>query len=156
MALMELASILGMVFGTGGIVLGILNYLRDKPYVRVRLACGYQITNSTEYDKNKLYGLVTVTNSGRRPIYITSVSITFAKQFKNRRLLILESIKGQKLGEGDAPATFLLDEDNLTNEYAPHWREMRAVVYDSSGKKYFSHRVKEEPSWVKHSGRDSK
>ncbi len=156
MTLIELASILGMVFGTGGIVLGILNYLRDKPYVRVRLAWGYQIANSIEYDKIKLWGLVTVTNCGRRPIYITSVSITLSKQFKNRRLLILESIKGQKLGEGDAPATFLLDEDNLTKEYVPHWREMRAVVYDSSGKKYSSRRVKEEPSWVKRSGSDSK
>jgi hypothetical protein len=150
MTLTELASILGMIFGTGGLVIGILNYLRDKPKVMVRLSWGNRIANSPVHDDSKLWGLVTVTNSGRRPIYITSVSISLPKEFSGSQLLLLDSIEGRKLGEGDAPATFLLDQGNLTSEYVPHWKKMCAVVYDSSGKKYFSDPVKEQPSWAKH------
>ena len=149
MTLSEIASVLGMVFGSGGLVIGILNYLRDKPRVTVRLSWGYRIANSDVHDPKKLYGLVTVTNCGRRPIYITSVSISLPKEFSGSRLLLLDSIEGRKLGEGDPPATFLLDQDNLTSEYVPHWQTMRAAVNDSSGKKYFSRPVKEQPSWAK-------
>lgn len=151
MTLTELAALVGMVFGTGGLVLGILNYLRDKPRIKVRLSWDGRIINSALHDEKKLWGHVTVTNYGRRPIYITSVSIFLPKQFAGSKLLLLESIEGRKLGEGDAPATFVIDQDNLTSEYAPHWKKMRPIVYDSSGKKYVGPSVKEQPSWAKSS-----
>lgn len=149
MTLTELAALLGMMFGTGGLVLGILNYLRDKPKVRVRLSWDRRIANSALHDPKKLWGVVAVTNYGRRPIYITSVLIPLPKQFSGSVLLLLEGIEGRKLGEGDAPASFMIDQINLTSEYVPHWKKMRAVVFDSSGKKYTSPRVKEQPSWAR-------
>jgi hypothetical protein len=33
----ELAAILGMVLGTAGLVMGLMNYLRDRPKIKVNM-----------------------------------------------------------------------------------------------------------------------
>jgi hypothetical protein len=104
--------------------------------------------NSTLHDPTKLWGTVTVTNHGRRPIYITSVSLALPRHLSDEKLLLVESLKGQRLGEGDAPATFVIDQANMQKERAPHWKKIRPVVHDSAGKKYTGPRVKERPSWA--------
>jgi hypothetical protein len=148
MSLSDVGSILGMILGTAGFVLGVMNYLRDKPQIKVRFAWDYELVSSGTRSQNKLYGLVTVTNCGRRPVFITSVSIPLPKKIGGKSLLLLQSIQGKKLDEGDGPAQFMIDQDSVDKKCALYWKSMRVVVTDSLGKKYKSNRIKKEPSWA--------
>jgi hypothetical protein len=70
------ASILGMVFGTAGLVLGVLNYLRDRAKVKVTLRWKMQNVQTGE-----TRGLIRVTNVGRRPVFISLVGSRTAEGF---------------------------------------------------------------------------
>jgi hypothetical protein len=95
-----IAAILGIVFGLIGAVLGILNYLRDKPKVKVRLDVGWHSTDFPNGDPRKKRVLIRITNVGQRPVYITGVEI---QVLPDDRFLVRKSIDGQKLVEGDPP-----------------------------------------------------
>jgi hypothetical protein len=58
-----------------------------------------------------------------------------------------ESIKGAKLGEGDPPVTFMIDQDGL-EKYAQGWKKMRIQITDSTGKVHYGNRITEKPSWA--------
>jgi hypothetical protein len=92
--LSDVAALLGMVLGTAGFVIGLMNYLRDRPKVKVHLQ--WDMVVSGDAAGNKM-GIVRVTNVGRRPIYISAAT----------------------LNEGDAPATFSVNYDSLA-QYAKH------------------------------------
>jgi hypothetical protein len=147
--LVEVASILGMLFGTAGLVMSIMNYLRDRPKVQVTLRW-----EMTEMLTDKPFGIVRVTNVGRRPIYISVAALQLPKGFKHSHRILKQSMSGQKLSEGDAPATFLVQYDDL-QQYSRKWREIRAYAEDSAGIKYVPDKVPESPipSWVKYPAR---
>jgi hypothetical protein len=144
-SLSDLAAILGMVLGTAGFVMSLMNYLRDRPKVKVSLKW-----DMTEVGSNKVMGLVRVTNVGRRPIHISVVALQVPKGFKHSRLILKKSMPGQKLSEGDAPAAFPVNHDGL-EQYSKNWREVRAYAEDSAGGKYLSKKLpkSEIPSWAK-------
>lgn len=141
----EVAAVLGMVLGTVGSVMSLMNYLRDRPKVKVILKW-----DMTEVNTNNQTGVVRVVNVGRRPIFISVVAVQVPKGFKHTHLVLKESIPGQRLSEGDAPADFLVNYDGL-EKYAAKWRKMRGYAEDSAGRKYVSKkRPKSEiPSWAK-------
>jgi hypothetical protein len=143
--LAELAAILGMVLGTAGFVIGVMNYLRDRPRVKVTLNW-----NMVNPQTNEKIGVLTVTNVGRRPIYIGAAALTVPKGFKHTHLVLAESIPGKKLSEGDAPAKFRVNHDGL-EEYSKQWRDVRGYAEDSTGRRYVSKRLPESPvpPWVK-------
>ena len=149
MGLSEFASLLAIMLGTTGTLLGILNYNRDKARVNVTLQWDMKIYNNPQYDKDKSWGVITVTNTGRRPVYISHASIKLPKGFKLTHLLLAEGISGKKLSEGDPPETFILTQEGL-EEYSNIWKKLRAVVIDSTGKEYYSNKnsIKKVPSWV--------
>jgi hypothetical protein len=134
-----------MMLGTAGFVMGIMNYLRDKPKIKVRLKW-----DMTEIHTSRMFGFLTVTNVGRRPIYITAAALRLPKGFRSSHLLLKESIPGTKLSEGDAPATFRVPYDLLA-VYANKWRDVRGYAEDSAGKRYISKKLPESdiPSWAK-------
>jgi hypothetical protein len=144
-SLSNLAAILGMVLGTAGFVMGLMNYLRDRPKVKVFLKWDLVDTSNSA---NKI-GIVRVTNVGRRPIYISVVALQVPKGFKYTRLILKQSMQGQKLSEGDAPATFPVNYAGL-NQYSKTWRKVRGYAEDSAGGKYLSKKVarSEKPSWA--------
>jgi hypothetical protein len=144
----DIASILTVIFCTTGAILGALTYFRDRPKVVVTLQWDMAVTDNQVYDSHKLWGVLCVTNVGRRPIYTSAAALDFGKSCDHIEIL-RESIRGVKLGEGDPPATFIASQEGL-EKYAMHWKKARAMVQDSAGKTYYSKKVdtRKVPSWV--------
>jgi hypothetical protein len=142
--LSDVAAILGMILGTAGFIIGVMNYLRDRPKIKVTLKW-----DMTEVHSSAVMGLLTVTNVGRRPIYISVGALKLPKGFKFTHLILKKSMQGTKLAEGDAPATFLIDHDKLA-QYSKQWRKVRGYAEDTAGKKYISKKLPKSdvPSWV--------
>jgi|ERR1035438_3833060 hypothetical protein len=132
-----ITAILGVVFGTGGLVLGILNYLRDRPVVKVFLQWNMEIVGGSSTRDESECGLITVTNAGRRPVYISHVCLVLPKSHKSHFLLVRDSVQGQKLSEGDPPATFVIPHDVQT-QYSKDLKRVRAQVSVSTGQIYLS------------------
>lgn len=143
--LSDVAAILGMVLGTAGFIMAFLNYLRDRPKVKVTLKWDMK-----EPRGGQIAGVVRVANLGRRPVFISIVALQVPDGFKYSHLVLKESIPGQKLSEGDAPAGFLANYDGL-KQYAAKWRDVRGYAEDSAGGKYLSKKLPKTdvPSWAK-------
>src|SRR5437867_2827494 len=96
-------------------------------------------------------GLITVTNVGRRPVFISHVCLRMPNYYEENRLLLKESIQGRKLSEDDPPANFVVPYDGL-DKYSEGWEQIHAEVTDSTGLTYVSKRRKmEKPKWIKKS-----
>ena len=106
--LTDVTAILGATFGTGGLVLGILNYLRDRPVVKVLLQWNMEMIGGDVREGESECGVVTVTNAGRRPVYISHVCLILPKHHQNRLLLVMNSVPGRRLSEGDPPVQFII------------------------------------------------
>jgi hypothetical protein len=130
-------AILGVVFGIAGFVLGVLNYLRDRPKIKINLQWKMQIVGPGLSQNEPECGLITVTNTGRRPIYTSHVCLILPKTYKSQVALLLDSVSGQKLSEGDQPARFIIQHD-IQNKYTKDLKRIRAQVSDSTGQVYTS------------------
>jgi hypothetical protein len=148
MGLTETAALVGVVTGTAGLVLGILNHIRDRAKIVVTLQWDMGIANDPNYDPDKTYGVVRATNVGRRPVYISHASLKLPKGYKQTYLLLGQGIFGTRLGEGDPPVSYVLDQEGM-RKYKRDWRRVRALVIDSAGAAYYSSKVSEMPSWAK-------
>jgi len=148
MNLTSLAALGGIIFGTAGLVLGVMNYLRDRPRIVVRLQWDMRPNNIPGLDPQKKYGIVTITNAGRRAVFIENASLRLPTDSKKWALL-LDSFGNRKLAEGDAPIFYPVLQEDL-RAHAQKWRRVRAVVSDSTGKKYVSRKVSKAriPSWA--------
>ncbi len=147
------ASVLGMVFGVAGLTLGVLNYLRDRPRVAIVVSWDIRIIPSqhpkpTGGPLQKTFVRVEIANLGRRPIFIARVCFKFPRGAPTTWALIPESLGGKKLGEGDPPHAYLVDQVDFS-EHASYWKEIRVVAVDSAGKEYGQNLdSKNPPTWV--------
>jgi hypothetical protein len=141
--LSEFASILAMALGTAGFVMALMNYVRDRPEIRVGVNWHME-----EVRTGEKMGIVTVSNIGRRPIFISIAVMRVPKQFKPRHFVLMESVQGQKLSEGDAPARIKVTLKDM-EQYAKVWRDVRVYVEDSAGRKYFAKKLSRVPPWAK-------
>jgi hypothetical protein len=119
--------------------------------VKVTLSWDMSTTDNPRYDRHKLWGLVTVANVGRRPIYVRVANLKLPKGHKNSHLVLREGIAGMRLAEGEAPVSFMVSQDGM-QEYAQGWRTVRAAIYDSDGREYLSSKKTHKdsvPSWAK-------
>lgn len=146
----DVAALVGMVLGTAGFVMALMNYLRDKPRVKVLLQWDMRVTDNLRYDSRKRWGLLRITNVGRRPIFISVAALKLPDGFIHSDLVLTESIGGRKLSEGDAPAVFVLSQDGL-EKYKSVWRDVRGYVEDSAYGKYLAQKVDKSkiPSWAR-------
>ncbi|MBU1706262.1 hypothetical protein KKG19_06110 [Patescibacteria group bacterium] len=151
----DINAVLGILFGLSGLILAGINYRRDNPKVVVDLKWDMSLieVGGGPQDTDRLHGMITVANTGRRPIYLSHVSL---KLPKNRYLLLKEGITGQKLAEGDQPRTFTVSHDKIIQNIGERlkkqpdiWKSIRAQVSDSAGKVYLSKKMKNCPSWAK-------
>lgn len=131
----------GIITGSSGLVLGILNYLRDNPEVAVSLQWAMQYFGESASDKGKLFGEIRVTNIGRRPIFVSHVTIMIPD---THELFISDSINGEKLSEGDPPKIYPVNQEGL-EKYHEVWNYMYVIVRDSAGKKYLSQPAMDKP-----------
>jgi hypothetical protein len=149
MTLSETTSLVALVFGLSGFVLGVLNYLRDRHKVIVTLQWDMSMTSDDRFDRDKKWGVITVTNVGRRPTYVSHVALKLPKGYDHSHLLISDSIHGKKLTEGDPSEVFVVNQEGL-EQYAKDWDRLKAQISDSTGKVWFSRRQKAagRPSWA--------
>lgn len=126
------AAFLGVAFGIAGFILGVLNYVRDQPRIKVRLQWNMTLVGDSFLKDNRECGLVTVTNTGRRPVYISHVCLLVPKNHghKYRGVVLMDSIPGRKLAEGDPPALFVVPHD-VQKECSDKLNRIRARVEDS-------------------------
>lgn len=135
--LTSLTAILGVIFGIAGFVLGVLNYLRDRPKVKITLQWGMEMMGGSIPQGGEGCGVISVTNMGRRPVYVSHVCLRLPKVYKNNLLILVDSVPGRKLVEGDPPAIFIVRND-VQIKYAVDLGRIRAQVSDSTGKIYVS------------------
>jgi len=145
MPISEAVGVGGFFLGTVGTVLGVMNFLRDQGKLVVRLQWDMAITGEPD---NKRVGCITVTNTGRRAIFMSHVALRLPKGGELSHFLIRDGLNGQKLSEGDPPAVFPVDQEGM-EIYAHEWKEVLAQVSDSTGKEWLSKKVSVIPSWAK-------
>lgn len=158
MTLALVISLVSGVIGVSAFTLGVLNYLRDRPKVRVTIKFDMSVSREGMLDPSKPWGLISVTNAGRRPVFISIAAFGYwrgrALRPRGRSLpdghflqIAAQSVGGTKLGEGDAPVTYIFSQDGL-DQHAANWDKVRAYVEDSTGKRYLSKPVSTRPSWA--------
>ena len=144
MSIAETIALLGLIFGLIGTTIGVSNYFRDRAKVVVMLQWDMSMTDGNP--ENRI-GCVTITNIGRRAIFISHVALRLPKGNEISHFLIKGGLKGQKLSEEDPPAVFPVKQEGL-DEYASKWQNIIAQISDSTGKVWVSKKVKKQPSWA--------
>lgn len=138
-----IASIIGMVTGLSALILSWSNYMKDRPNIIIELK--RRETKAIENPKLVDEALVIIiSNNGRRPAYITQVGLELSKSELgyNRCLLVADSTKGRKIGEGDSPMTFSLPK-KILKPHSGIMENSRAIAFDDRGKRYVSNTIKE-------------
>ncbi len=142
-------SLISLVISLSSFLVSFLNFRRDK----------YKLVVELDWDSGKFYvgmrsnvketwGTITVSNRGRRPIYIRNVGIKYPDDERIFNLLGEERIEGVKLGEHNAPIIVKVPQNELLKRYAKDWKKLYAVAFDISGKEYKSGRPWNKPSWA--------
>ncbi len=150
MTLSETVSVVGLVFGVSGFVLGVLNYFRDRHKVIVSLKWDLDVTEGSGYDHTKKWGFIRVTNVGRRPTYVSHVALKLPKGYDHSHIVIMGGIVGKKLTEGDPSETYVVEQAGM-EQYAKDWKVIVAQVNDSTGRTWCSKKLNsnEIPSWAR-------
>ena len=65
----------GAVIGTAGLILSYWLARQDRPILVCRIEMDRRIINSAQYDENTIYTVFSLSNRGRRPITISTVSV---------------------------------------------------------------------------------
>lgn len=145
----DVATGIGIVFGFSGFILGLVSHFRDRAKVTVEIQWDMSITDNPAYDPNKQWGVVRVSNVGRRPIYISHVALKLPKGYDHTHLVLMEGVAGQKLNEGDPAQVYIVDQEGL-EQYFKNWKKITAQVNDTTGKVWRSKKLKrnEKPSWA--------
>ena len=152
MTVTDAVAVLGLVSGVTGTVLGILNYLPDRARVEVSLRWDLNIVGDPRYDAEKLWGVVNVTNIGRRPVHVSHVALGLpAGRFDHTHLVINSGISGKTLAEGAPSDVHVVTQEGM-EKYASVWHLIRAQVSDSTGRVWKSNYVSEKPSWAESKG----
>ena len=123
--------------GTAGFVLGVMNYLRDRPKVNVRIAWDMQEIPRAVHDSHQLISFIEITNVGRRPVYISHVHLMLPDR---QMIIIQESVRGSELEEGAKPLAYDITKERKQFPEGFDLSKILAGVMDSTGKLYVSKR----------------
>ena len=148
MSISVVVSLSGFLLGAIGTTLGVMNFLRDRGKLMVRLQWDMAMTSDDPLDQDKRLACITVTNVGRRAVYMSHVALRLPRGEEISHFLIQGGLKGQKISEGDPPSVFPVEQDGL-EAYGGKWQEIVAQVSDSTGKEWVSKKVQTIPSWAK-------
>ena len=134
MEIKDWTALVGAVTGTAALTIGVLNYLRDRPSVKVWLNWNMQSVPTTP-GMERDCGVVMVANSGRRPVYLSHVNLLLPE--KEKSWLLVDSIGGKKLAEGDQAMVFVVPHGKFA-EYRDKWPKIIASVSDAGGRSYYT------------------
>jgi hypothetical protein len=153
--LTTITAIVGLFTGLTGLILSLRNHLLD----RERLAIKLEWDVSERYT-GMHYGFITVTNIGRRPMFIVSVGLEINCEhsllpFKSD--LYDKKTIAHRLNEGDEPLIIKISQsEDFLIGHAEFWRDIRAFAVDSKEKVYLAKRVNYCPSWGIGNGRPAR
>ena len=104
---------------------------------------------NTEYDPEKSWGVINVTNIGRRPVHVSHVALRLPKGYEGTHHLINSGIGGKTLPEGSPSEIYVVTQDGM-EKYAKDWRGIVAQVSDSTGRVWKSKQLPRNkvPSWA--------
>jgi hypothetical protein len=131
----SVATLIGVVTGTAALSLSILNFLRDRAALHVDVRLNMLVKNQNQYDETKDHAVITVTNIGRRPAFISIVGLLFPDGTNCILSDIFYNPKQAK--EGEAPCQFLCEQDMLEN-FNSIWPGVFCFVRTSTGQQYRS------------------
>lgn len=140
----DVVSTLGLAFGVAGSFLSVLNYRRDR--YRVLVSLYWDMTMTSDSGRTKRRGVIVVANTGRRSIFVSHTALKLPATQENSHLLIPDGVLGRKLSEGDPPAVYIIEQDDM-EPYSDSWMEIVAQVSDSSGNVWCSEKPTKKPSW---------
>ena len=120
------------------VILGILEYRRNRPIIRVTVRGGYRIP--PEVSKYVSGGKIVITaiNKGRRPVTLTKAGFILPKKYKDSYFIAADSLKIVKLEEGESK-DYIVDEDTVKAMYGLLPGKYIAFVIDATGNCHWSH-----------------
>lgn len=123
----------GAITATVSIIIAMLNYLRDKPKVKIEYSKNIKISNQQNlYDSSKTYFNISVINKGRRSINITKASIRILGL--GGIYLLTDSFSPNRnriLTEENPTTQFLTDQNSI--DFSKIWY---IAIHDATGKEY--------------------
>jgi hypothetical protein len=106
--------VIALVTGVSGFTLGLLNYLHDKPSIKVELSWEMTNTDTQEMDGVvRVVRVIRVADIGRRSIFLSHVALKIPKGHGESYLILKDGINGQKLSEEYAPLLYLVTYDKM-------------------------------------------
>ena len=130
-----------LVVSISALLITFLTFRRDKYKIVVTL----DLETGKEIVNGKLIAeplIITVTNVGRRSVFITSVGLCFDEDENIDDLLSTNGYKeGTTLEEGGKPITLIIRKENIP-KLNGNWKEVYATASNSSKTYYISNKVK--------------
>jgi hypothetical protein len=142
-----IVAIYGAIVATAGffiaMILGIIEYRRNQPQVKVRLA-PFQIWSRSRNNSAEKYLSIIVANLGTRPITVTSFNFLS----KQRHILVLPDylVEPFKLNDGESH-DILIPIDSLADKGLLNmlWK---VRVTDATGKVWATNFSKKDKKWI--------
>jgi hypothetical protein len=149
MEISHLVAVAGVITGSAGLAISLLAYGRDRAKLWVDFQPDQRVHNSLIYDGEKIYCIATVTNVGRRPVFIGTVAVLFP----DGRNAVLHDHLLDPVGfkEGDAPKHYMI-EQALLEKFDEQWSAIFVLVRTSSGYQYRSRFLSKKPKGGKEVG----
>ncbi|MGI8788326.1 MAG: hypothetical protein ACR2HG_11255 [Pyrinomonadaceae bacterium] len=130
-----------LVISISALLITFLTFRRDKYKIVVTL----DLETGKEIVNGKLMAepvIITVTNVGRRSVFITSVGLCFDEDENIDDLLSTNGYKeGTTLEEGGKPITLIIRKENIP-KLNGNWKKVYATASDGSRTYYISNKVK--------------
>jgi hypothetical protein len=118
------------------------NYRRDRHDVEVRLKWNAEtVIARGAREAFERFGHITVTNKGRRPVFINFVGL----ELPGRTRVVNWLDDGVKLGEADASIVVKIPQDRMLEPFIEEWKDMFASASDNIGNAYRSSDGGERP-----------
>lgn len=144
------ASLGGLVLGAAGFTTSLLAFFRDRARIRVTLTFNMEPLEPTPADADSLWSVVSVSNIGRRPMFVSHIGLSTAswRRWRTTRttLVVWDGLQGRKLEEGAGPWVVPCRQGKALAEYGPGAKRLRAFVTDSAGRCYWSRAVVRPPA----------
>lgn len=132
-----LLAIWGAVLSTILALIRIVEFLKDRPEVKVWVSGGFKIYPPIGEYANMDLIHISVVNTGRRPITISGAGLVYPRGTAHRYTIAQDSIQNVELTEGRTHSYFIDEKKAL--EYGQKSEKYVAFAQASTGKKYYSH-----------------